>query len=216
MDAELEERHSHYDWDEVYATLLATSPELAAARTRVAEAQALVCRQEAQAISNVTVHLGAGYDNATDNGMINIQFGAPIPVFNDNAGNISAAHAESIRASHDVHRIELSLKARLASVAREYEAGHAAVDKYQEKILPSAHEMLSLSEQAYTAGELDFLQVLIVRKTFFDSRIRYVESQYQLAQAEAKIRGLMLSGGLSVTNEFDRDASLRDQSFGGQ
>lgn len=216
VSEDFEQTHNHYEWEETYSSLLGNSPELAAARTRVAEAQALLCRQEAQPISNIVVQLGAGYDNATDNGMINLQFGAPIPIFNDNAGNISAAHAEYLRAAHDVKRVELSLKSRLAKVAQEYEASHAAVDKFQEKILPDAEEMLSLSEQAYAAGELDFLQVLIIRKTFYDSKIRFIQAENNLAQAEAKIQGLLLTGGLDVRNEFNGDAGLRGQSFGGQ
>ncbi|MBT5019038.1 TolC family protein [Planctomicrobium sp.] len=216
VSEEFEQTHDHYEWEETYSSLLGSSPELAAARTRVAEAQALLCRQEAQPISNIVVQLGAGYDNSTNNGMLNLQFGAPIPVFNDNAGNISAAHAEYLRAAHDVKRVELSLKSRLAKVASEYEASHAAVDKFHNKILPDAEEMLSLSEQAYSAGELDFLQVLIIRKTFYDSKIRFIQAENDLAQAEAKIKGLLLTGGLNVMNEFDGDASLREQSFSGQ
>lgn len=216
LEENLEAEEIDSDWGILYQNLLAQSPELSAARTRVAQAQAMLCRQQAQPISNLTLQLGTGYDNGTDNGLINLQIGAPIPVFNDNSGNISAAYADYCRATHEVKRIEMSIKSRLARASQEYEANLAAVKKFEGKILPDADTMLALSEQAYQAGELDFLQVLIVRKTFYDSKIRHLQARGDFAQASANIHGLLLTGGLGIQGEFINDDSLRGQSFGGQ
>ena len=148
--------------------------------------------------------------------MINVQVGAPIPVFNKNAGNITAAQADHARALENVRRIEQSIQARLARAAQEFEAYLASVRKYESEILPQVKESLQLSEEAYKAGELDFLQVLIVRKSYFESNIQFIQSRAQLAQANAKIEGLLLTGGLDAPQDYTNGDSLRGQSFGGQ
>jgi outer membrane protein, heavy metal efflux system len=212
----LKPREIQLDWDVIYENLLTVSPELNAARARVQKARANQRRQEAQALPNITAQMGAGHDNATGVGLINLQVGAPVPVFNNNSGNISAAWAEYCRATHEVNRIETSLKARLAQASQEFDSAAVAVKSYEETILPKASETLKLSERAYAVGEFDFLQVLIVRRTFFEVNLKYVKELANLAQAHASIDGLLLTGGLDQPADFDGDDSLRGQTFSQQ
>jgi len=216
LNGELNPRAIQLDWDATYQNLLSNSPELNAARSRIQRARANQQRQEAQAIPNITAQLGAGSDNATGSGLINLQVGAPVPVFNQNSGNISAAYAEYCRATHEVTRIEASIKARLARAGQEFDSASVAVQEYESTILPKARETLQLSERAFSAGEFDFLQVLIVRRTFFEANLSYVQSLADLAQAHARIDGLLLTGGLDQPTDFQDDDSLRGQTFSQQ
>jgi cobalt-zinc-cadmium efflux system outer membrane protein len=204
------------DWLQVYNQIVQQSPELSVARELVCEKAALLRRQQVQAIPNVTGHLAAGVDSGTDSGMINVQVSAPIPVSNKNWGNISAANADYMQAVENVKRIEQSLKSRMARVAQEYQSSLAAVNKYENEIIPQSALGLELSEEAYQAGELDFLQVLILRRSYFESMIRLIESKSQLAQAAAKIDGLLLTGGLDAPQDYTVGDGLRGDSFGGQ
>ncbi len=88
--------------------------------------------------------------------------------------------------------------------------------KYETEILPKAEQTLSLSEQAFHAGELNFLEILIVRKTYFESNLQAIQARCNLAQAHARIEGLLLSGALEEPIEFRGDDSLRGQTFSGQ
>ena len=148
--------------------------------------------------------------------MINTQVGIPIPVHNKNQGNIAAAHAEFCRASHDVRRTENSIQSRLAQARRDFEVSAATVVQYEQEILPRARETLTLAETAYEAGEFDFLQVLIVRRTYFESNLAYVSAQVDLARSTALVDGSVLSGGLDSTRDTEFDSALRDQSLSGQ
>lgn len=195
---------------------LSSSPELQAARARVARARANVERQEVQAIPNLSFLLAGGVDNGTNSGMINAQVGLPVPILNRNEGNIAAAHAELSRACQELRRIELSIESRMARAAQDYESAAAAVEQYHQTILPKAAETLKLSEEAYSAGEFGFLQVLIARRTYFESNLEYVIAQSNLGQAEAYLQGLALSGGLGDTRDTEFDSGLRDQSLSGQ
>ena len=185
------------------------------------EKQALLRRQKAQPIPNVTAQLvtaqlGAGYDDGTDHGMINTLVSAPIPVWNQNRGNISAAYSDYVRATEEVQRIRQSIRSRLARAAQEFESAMKAVRKYEDEIIPQTKQSLELSEQAYQAGELDFLQVLIVRRSYYASMIRLIQSRGSLAQAAAKVDGLLLTGGLDSPTDYTNGDGIRGASFGGQ
>ncbi|EMI58458.1 TolC family protein [Rhodopirellula sallentina] len=204
------------DWQNVYASIVMQSPELSVAQAIVCEKQALLRRQRVQHVPNVTGQLGAGYDVGTDNGMINLQLSAPIPIANRNQGNISAAYADYVRATQEVKRIEQSIRSRLARTAQEYESALTTVQKYRDEIIPQAEKSLELSEVAYRAGELDFLQVLVVRRTYYDATIKLIDAKGRLASAAAKVDGLLLTGGLESPVDYTDGDGLRDASFGGQ
>lgn len=204
------------DWNVAYREIVAQSPELSVANALVGEKSALWKRQKVQMVPNVTGNVGAGYDNGTDSGMLNVQVSAPIPTWNKNQGNISAAYADYTRAVQNVKRIEQSIKSRLARVAQEFDAAMATVKKYEQEIIPQATKSLELSEEAYRAGELDFLQVLVVRRSYYESTIRLIEAKGQLAGAGAKIDGLVLTGGLDAPQDYTDGDGIRGASFGGQ
>ncbi|TWU58668.1 Cobalt-zinc-cadmium resistance protein CzcC precursor [Rubripirellula tenax] len=203
------------NWDAAYDQIVSNSPELTVANALVCEKQSLLKRQQVQMIPNFTAQVGAGYDDGTDHGMINIQLSAPIPVWNQNQGNISAAYADYTRALENVRRVEQSIKSRLARTAQEFEASMASVNKYQQEIIPQAKKSLDLSEEAYRAGELDFLQVLIVRRSFYESTIRFIDAKGKLAQASAKIDGMLLTGGLDAPQDYTDGDGIRGQAFDG-
>ena len=197
------------DWTNTQMSLLNESPEYKAATARVQQARANINRQDVQAIPNLTVLMAGGVDNGTNSGMVNLQVGAPIPVFNKNQGNIAAAQAHYCRALMEVKRIENSIQMRLAAVSRDFDSSLAAVTKYSMEILPSAAQTLEMAEAAYKAGEFSFLEVLTVRRTYFESNLQYLSAQTQLAQADAKVKGFVLTGGLDATVDLSGDDSLR-------
>jgi cobalt-zinc-cadmium efflux system outer membrane protein len=204
------------DWDVVYAQLLAGSPALHAAQALVARASANVDRQRVQPVPNVLTVWNVGRDMATDSGMYQVQAGVPLPLFNQNQGNISAAHAEYCRAAQDVRRIELSIRQDLAQAAQNYDSALVTVDRYEKQILPKAHQTLELSEKAYSAGEFGFLQVLVARRTYFNSNLEYNTALLELAQAKWLIDGMLLEGGLNETPDTTLDDGLRGQTLSGQ
>lgn len=213
---ELPQQMEVKDWAYLSSTIVNSSPEYSAAQMRVAQARAAMKRHGVQATPNVTIQFGAGVDNSTNNGMMNFQIGAPIPVFNKNQGNICAAQAEFCRASIEVQRIQKSIEARLAEVSRDYDSALAAVTKYGQEILPNAAESLKLAERAYEVGETSFLQVLVARRTYFDSNLQFVHAQSQLAQASSKVDGYVLTGGLDAVLDNSGDDNLRGLTFSQQ
>lgn len=199
-----------------YAQIIARSPLLSAAQARVDRARSNLQRQRNQPIPNVNTHLGAGYDNATDQGFLNLQLSLPVPVHNRNQGNIQAAHAEYCEAIRNVERIKMRIRRDLTRVMREYQVAEAAVHRYEEVILPKAREAMDLMQTARDSGEYDFLRVLTTRRAFYDANIKYAVALGQLAQADAKIDGMLLTGGLDAVESYDGDDGLRGQALNGE
>lgn len=216
LQGELPVSPTEQDWAAMTTSVLELSPEYDAASVRVRQAQVRLQRQGVQAIPNITVSLAGGADRGTNAGIINLQVGAPIPVFNTNQGNIAASQAEYRRAVMEAKRVEDSIKARMAVVSRDYDTSSVAVTKYATEILPSAQESLDLAEQAYKGGETSFVQVLIARRTYFDANLQYVAAQSQHAQAKSKVDGLVLTGGLDAVIDNSGDDGLRGFTFSQQ
>lgn len=204
------------DWPSAQASILQASPEYHAAQARICEARAALARHELQPIPNVQLQFGAGYDQGTESGMMNLQVGAPLPFHNQNQGNIAAARANVHRAVQAEQRVKNSILARLASASNDYDTARAAVEMYQSQILPNAQQSLELAEVAYQAGETDFIQVLIARRTFFDSNLQLLQAQATLAQARARIDGYLLQDSLTTVVQESGDDGLRGLSFGQQ
>lgn len=204
------------DAESEFAQIMSMSPQLAAAQARVDRARANLQRQRVQPIPNVTAQLGAGGDDSTGNAFANMQLSIPVPVHNKNQGNIRAAHAEYCAATRNVQRIQQSIRRDLARVMREYNIAEATVRQYKTTILPKAEETLKLMKEAQEAGEFDFLRVLTARRAYFDANLKYVAAMGRLAQANAKIDGLLLTGGLSNVTTYGVGDGLRGQALNGQ
>jgi len=216
LDGQLAPANEPIDWDATRSELLLNSPLLRVAEAKVAQQQTLLRRHQVEPIPNITAQLGSGYDREQDHGLINVQLSAPLPVWNKNQGNIIAAHADYVRATQEVIRIRQGIIAELADVGQTYDSAIAAVRTYTEKIFPQVNRSLTLSETAYAAGELDFLQVLIVRRSYYDAKLAWIDAQLRATQARARIDGLLLSGGLSSSVDHTDGDGLRGFTLSGQ
>ncbi len=216
LTGELPKADSLENWESRAAMIVSVSPEYQAAQARITQARANLQRQGVQAIPNVTTQIAAGIDNGTNSGLINLEIGAPLPVFNKNQGNMAAARAEYCRAVLDAARIENAIKARLAVVSQSFDSALAAVSTYTAEILPNAAESLELAEVAYRAGETSFVQVLVARRTYFDSNLQFIQAQTELAQARSQIDGFVLTGALDPVMDESGDDSLRGLTFSQQ
>jgi len=205
------------EMEAAYAEIVAKSPLMAAAIARVDRTRANVQRQKVQPIPNITGQFGVGADDSTGDGFANVQLSLPIPYTNKNQGSIRAAYAAYCEATQNVERLRMQIRQDLARVMRDYQIAQATVQQYETAILPRAEETMKLMQEAQAAGQFDFLRVLTARRSYFDANLRYVTALGSLAQADAKINGLLLTGGLSnVVTYAAQNGGLRGKALGGQ
>ena len=106
-------------------------------------------RENAGRVPDVNTEASLKYDNATQNTIVGIQLGIPLPLFDRNQGNIQRTYGELTAAENEVRRVELSLQQRLAAAFEHYETARQQTEKYKESVLPSAQQSLELVTGGY-------------------------------------------------------------------
>ncbi len=197
-------------YEEVLARIKAMSPEISAAMFEISRSQAALERARAEPIPNVNLQ---GLINAQDNGIggkpdAGLAVTVPIPLFNRNQGAIQRAQSEIAAAKNSLFQIELDLQNRLAPTYEQYANARNQVVRYRDKILPTAQESLDLTRKTYQAGELNYVGLLAVQRTFAYTHLNYLEALRSLRIAEVEIEGLLLRG--SLQNKSSASAPLEN------
>ena len=118
------------DWDEELERILTGSPEVATTVAGRERARAALDRARAEVAPDLDVKASAQHDFSSDDTVVGIQIGLPIPLWNRNQGGIRKARAEATVAHQRVSRLALDLQSRLASVFQRYESARNQVEQY--------------------------------------------------------------------------------------
>lgn len=196
LDGQLESANSPLDWEMCYAAVLASHPELSAARSRAAQTRLLITRAEKEPIPDVDVSVSVRHIFPTDSDVANAQVGIPLTIFDKNRGNIRAAEAAWIAACQEVKRVELQLQDQLTVTYRRYANAQQQQQKYREKILPRAERSLKLVQQGYESGQVAYLTVLATQQTYIQAQLTYINTLRDMRSAEALLEGKLLDSSL--------------------
>ena len=181
-----------YDLDGVQSVVLASHPDVHAARYGVQQARVRVQRARVEPIPNVSVDTGYVRQNQNRSDDFRIGASISVPLWNRNQGNIHAAEAEYGEALQQVRQVENELTERLASSMRDYAAARRRAERYQTAILPLAQETYKLSREAYQGGEFEYLRVLEAQRVLAQAYLEYIRSLGDGWKAAATISGLAL------------------------
>jgi cobalt-zinc-cadmium efflux system outer membrane protein len=180
-------------WQLLLSELEASSPELAAAGSELERARWSLQLACAQVTPNITGQIGVGVDTASDDTYAIVGVSVPLPIRNRNQGNIQTARADIAAASAAIEQTRLSLDGRLADAVGRYQTARQRYEQLVSRIVPNAEETYRLSQQAFAAGESDFLQLLTVQRTLFTTRLSALDAFGQAKQALAEIEGLLIT-----------------------
>lgn len=185
-------------WEQASRRLLSESPEVAAAYANLAKAQAASGRANADRYPNWEAQAGAQYDESTRDTVANVQLSVPLPIYNRNQGGIRQAQSQIAAAQADITRIELLLQQRLAAAFEPYRNSRAQTEAYAQQILPDAKKSLDIAVKSYEGGEIGFLSLLNVQRTYFQTQVAYLEALRQLRDSAETIDGLLLTDSLQT------------------
>jgi cobalt-zinc-cadmium efflux system outer membrane protein len=183
-------------WDDVVGRTLGSSPEVAAAWSEVERARWALRRAEVEPLPDVTLQAGVMYDNVARETMASAMASIPIPIINNNRGGILQAEAEIRRAESEAQRVELRLRHQLAAAFARYQSSRITVERFNTEVLADAEATLNLVTKVYKAGEADYQKQLTAQRTYFQTRLDYIEALGELRKAAVQLEGLMLSGSL--------------------
>lgn len=152
--------------------------------------------ERSKAVPDVTVTLG--YKTLQDTGEKGMILGAsiPIPVFNQNQGNIVNARFQTQKAHEQYLDLELALENKLLIAHRELVRAYNEAEKIRTNVLLSAKQSFDLAKEGYQEGKFEYLDMLDSQTTLFEVRERYIKALLNYHQSIADIEYLNMQEGL--------------------
>ncbi len=128
----------YYDYDAVLAHVLRNHTDILTARNGLRRAQYSLKLAQVTVVPDLDVRMTLEKDFAlAPFGTYHaLSVGMPLPIWDQNKGNIIAAQAALVRAGEEAHRVEVTLTNNLASAYSNYKNNLVAIDDYRRNILP--------------------------------------------------------------------------------
>lgn len=167
---------------------LSHNPDIARWKPAIARQEAALDLEKANAIPDPRLTAGFRQYRETDNNAFVVGLSIPIPVFNQNEGNIAKAGAEVNKAFHDQRVNEITLSSDLTKSIEMQQTAYAQATTLKTSILPEAENAFSLSKNGYQAGKFAYLEVLDAERTLADVRLQYIEAikEYHIQRANVE------------------------------
>jgi cobalt-zinc-cadmium efflux system outer membrane protein len=181
-----------YDYDAVLAHVLANHTDVLTARNAVEKARYNLKLAQITPYPDLDVTLGV-WRNITPlpyTWYYSTTIGVPLPIWDQNKGNIISAQAALARAMEESHRVEMSLTNTLATNYANYQNNLKALEYYRRNILPD--------QVRYYRGVFDRRQVDLTA-----SPGDLVQAQQTLATNVATYLGILGSLWTSVVGVAD-------------
>jgi cobalt-zinc-cadmium efflux system outer membrane protein len=198
LDDKLDPVGPSLSWEASLARLLEESPELQAARAHVVRDEIALRREKVEPIPNVQVKAGAGRDFESRSTVGLIEVGVKLPVWNRNQGTIWQAQADLARSQEEVHRLELSLRKRLAEKFQSYQSALVKVTLYRDSAVPKASKAYEVMLAQHKLKRAEWIQVVEYQRRMLQVQNDYTTALLELRRAEVLINGLLLEDGLST------------------
>lgn len=154
--------------------------EAAARRVRV---------ERTRAVPDVRVSAGVRRSNADDATAMVAGLSVPIPIFDQNRGNITAAQGELQAAEARLNAARLDAEAELRTALFQVEAASSRVSAATQSEA-TAEEAYRLTRIAYEAGKSPLVELISARRALADARAQTIEAQLQRLRAEAGLARL--------------------------
>ncbi|MCY1024042.1 TolC family protein [Pyxidicoccus sp. MSG2] len=165
---------------------LAHRAEVKAARAEVdaARAEGKLAAREALP----SPRLGASYSREEDANIIQGTLSLELPVFNRNPAARGVSAARLTQAEGTLRAVEQLVRSEVTLALERYQGASAAAAVYSEDVLAALQENLELVNEAYRAGKVDFLELLVIRRESLDARRGYIDALRELATADAQLK----------------------------
>jgi cobalt-zinc-cadmium efflux system outer membrane protein len=129
----------YYDYDQVRAYVLQNHTDVLTARNGVKIAQYNLKLAQVTPLFpdlDVLMWMNKDFGNPPHGMYQDVRIGFPLPIWDQNKGNIIAAQAALVRAAEESHRVEVTLTNSLALAYESYRNNLYAMEYYRRNVLP--------------------------------------------------------------------------------
>ncbi len=161
-------------------------PDVAAARAAVADAQADLRLQHANAVPNLDLLGGYKRNSGVDTVYGGLQI--DLPFFNRNQGGIAAAHAGSQLAEDQLAYTRLSASSEIATAAGAYRSEAALVRATLPGMGDRAVRNAAIIDDAYRSGGTDLLRFLDAERLLIETRLLSIQTWAEYQRSVVSLR----------------------------
>ena len=178
-----------------YLAKLAEIPDMQRLVFLKAEKESLLELERAAAIPDPNFSIGLR--DFRDSGDQALLFGVslPIPILNQNRGNVTKAKAELLQTENDARQAELDLEQQLIENWQQWDSAYSEAKRLNGKLLPSADKAFRLARSGYNKGKFPYLEVLDAQRTLFDARSQHHSALKRYHTARANVERLTTTFG---------------------
>ncbi len=174
------------EFHELLATL-PQSPYQLIANLEITIAQQTHELTKSQRIPDLTV--GVGYRRITnaETNAVDVGIGLPLPLFDDNSGNIHAAAADLSAAEARALANWHELTAKIHNKHAGLNAALIRVNQLRDKMIPQTQALLNLAEEHYRSGEISLGEILPLRSNLMVLELDYARAMFDAIEAQSEL-----------------------------
>jgi cobalt-zinc-cadmium efflux system outer membrane protein len=154
--------------EELVQQAIARRPEIIAARARLASAQHMVALERARRVPDIGLALG--YKRAGGEDTVVTGFVVPLPVFDQNTGNVERALAEERAAHADLEALTKQLTTETVNVLHAAQELGARARTIDEQLLKPVLIVRNAAQTAFQEGTGTVLQLVDAERVYTEAR----------------------------------------------
>ncbi len=155
---------------------MTANPDWARWAAELEQRQAVLGRERAARVPDVTLSGGMRRYSETDSAAFVAGLSVPLPVFDRNQGRIREATLLVQKAEQQRRAAEVEAMAALTGAYQTLAAALRKIETLKRDVIPRSKSVFDSVQKAYAEGKYTYLDVLDARRTFFDARAEYVEA----------------------------------------
>ena len=188
---------------EEFAAKIASNPDIARWRTEMNQKRASVALEKAKAVPDITVLAGTKYLAEPGDTAFVVGVAIPIPIFDRNQGNISAARARLNKARELARESDVSVRSGLVEAYTSMLSAYEQAVNLKNKIIPASQQAFDAASEGYKEGKFGYLDLLDSQRTLFQARQQYIDILVLCHQAHADTERLIGQKIESKTNNAE-------------
>lgn len=175
---------------ENYHANLARIPDIQRFSHIKTEKESLLDLERARAIPDPNFSLGVRDFKVSGDQAFIFSVSLPIPVFNQNRGNVARALAEAKQVANDARQAKLILEQRLTESWEKWSTYYSEARRLRTELLPSAEKAFELARIGFAEDRFSYHEVLDAQRTLFDAKSQYYDSLRRYHTARANVERL--------------------------
>jgi outer membrane protein, heavy metal efflux system len=160
-------------------------PDFVALRAEIGEAEALI--QLGRGLRRPDLGLQVAYEHEAPDNIFLGGLTIAIPAFQRGQGTLAAGVARAARARLQLETARQSAVAQLVAAYSVYQQHATLAGTLETEAMPSLGDNQGLAQRSYEAGELNLMELLLIRRNGLEMRTMLVERRLAAAQSRLEV-----------------------------